>query len=347
MNENFFSICIPVYNAEKYIGECLDAILNQTYKNFEVLVVDDGSKDLSLNKCLFYKRNYSQIKVFSKKNEGQLATREFAFEKASGNIILCVDADDFLEVDALQKLNFYFNNNDCDCIYFNYQRFFNGKKITKGIPQITKNEIISSKEIFYKKICLANCYNAMWRKAFKKSFMPPKKLIEFYKIRSGEDLVHTLYIHKNMKNILFITDILYNYRINSLSITNSNNFSNYQTGNSVALFVYDFLKKENVFSEDDWEKYKNYCAKIFCSHIIMISNFHCSFSKKRNLLKKEWESLYYNEFMKKTKADDFFINLILILYRKKMFVVTVLLSYFVNVFLFFRKYVFNLKNTRL
>lgn len=90
------SIIIPVYNVEKYISYCLESILSQTFKNFEVIVINDGSIDKSLDICLDYEKKDNRIKVFSQKNQGQGKARNFGVSKATGDYLMFVDSDDYL-----------------------------------------------------------------------------------------------------------------------------------------------------------------------------------------------------------------------------------------------------------
>lgn len=92
----FISVIVPVYNAEKYLKTCLDSLISQTYTNFEVLCVDDGSTDHSLDILRFYEKKDNRIKVFIQENAGPAAARNKALQYASGNYISFVDADDYL-----------------------------------------------------------------------------------------------------------------------------------------------------------------------------------------------------------------------------------------------------------
>lgn len=98
------SIIVPVFNAEPYLRQCLDSILNQSYKDFEVLVIDDGSTDSSLSICKKYAERDNRFKVFHKANTGVSATRAFGIEHASGEYSIHVDPDDWISPDHLQML---------------------------------------------------------------------------------------------------------------------------------------------------------------------------------------------------------------------------------------------------
>ena len=96
------SILIPLYNAEKYLSECLDSVINQTYKNLEIIIVDDGSKDNSLAIAKDYEKRYKHIKVYSQQNSGASAARNKAFSHAKGEYIQYIDADDLLHPDKIR-----------------------------------------------------------------------------------------------------------------------------------------------------------------------------------------------------------------------------------------------------
>ena len=91
-----FSICIPVYNAERYIVDCIKSVICQTYKNWELVIIDDGSTDKSLSLCSEFEREDSRITVFSQENIGQIRTRLRALSKISGDYTIFLDSDDML-----------------------------------------------------------------------------------------------------------------------------------------------------------------------------------------------------------------------------------------------------------
>ena len=98
------SVLVPVYNVEKYLSKCLDSIVNQTYKNIEIIIINDGSTDSSLEIASFYASKYDFIKVFSYDNAGISKTRNRALEQASGDYYLFVDSDDYIDLDMIEKM---------------------------------------------------------------------------------------------------------------------------------------------------------------------------------------------------------------------------------------------------
>ena len=103
MNEKI-SVIVPVYNVEKYLEKCVKSILNQTYSNFEILLINDGSTDNSDIICDKIKNLDDRIKVFHRENSGVSATRNFGLENSTGNLITFIDSDDFIKEDMLEIL---------------------------------------------------------------------------------------------------------------------------------------------------------------------------------------------------------------------------------------------------
>ena len=97
------SVVVPVYNAEKYLDKCIQSIINQKYSNLEIILVDDGSKDNSLELCKKYAESDKRIKVIHKENEGVSTARNSGIEVASGDFIAFIDSDDYIDE------NMYFN----------------------------------------------------------------------------------------------------------------------------------------------------------------------------------------------------------------------------------------------
>lgn len=115
------SIIVPVYNVESYINKCVDSILKQTYENIEIILVDDGSMDLSGNICDEYLKKDNRVKVIHKKNGGLSSARNKGIENATGEFYMFIDSDDYIEENMVERMYFSLINNKCDicvCEYF-------------------------------------------------------------------------------------------------------------------------------------------------------------------------------------------------------------------------------------
>lgn len=126
-----FSIIVPVYNVERYLSRCIESLINQTYSNIEILLIDDGSSDQSPEICDEYSKKYGNIVVYHKKNGGLSDARNYGLERASGEYILFVDSDDYINKDSCQSFYSYLKEHDkhrIDIVSGNIVRLEESKK---------------------------------------------------------------------------------------------------------------------------------------------------------------------------------------------------------------------------
>ena len=132
MNENpLVSIVIPVYNTEKFLAQCVLSITKQTYRNLEIILIEDGSTDTSGVLCDQLAADDERICVFHRQNGGVAAARNLGIDKASGKYVLFLDADDWLDMDAIGSLVAYAEDNKVEVVKFNYVREFKDKQLVK------------------------------------------------------------------------------------------------------------------------------------------------------------------------------------------------------------------------
>ena len=120
----FISFLVPVYNTEKYLGRCLDSLLQQTGCDFEIVLLDDGSTDQSGVICDRYAAEYPHIvRVIHKENEGLLMTRRRGFAEAKGDWFICVDSDDYVAPDLLAEVVSTIQSTNADMVMYNFEYF--------------------------------------------------------------------------------------------------------------------------------------------------------------------------------------------------------------------------------
>ena len=212
--KNKISVIIPVYNCEKTIKRCIDSIIQQDYTNFEILLIDDGSKDGSAEICKCYQKNDNRIKYYFKKNSGPSATRNYGLNKAVGEYIIFIDSDDFIE----KKMFSILINNVSDkvdvvrCLYYTFDGFNKKKFFYKG-----PFGVFSSKSIIEDHMLNSILWNPVWGQLIRKSFAVNIKFNE--NIRIGEDLLYNFNLYNTTNNICIINEHLYTYYYNKNSIT--------------------------------------------------------------------------------------------------------------------------------
>lgn len=292
-----FSVLVPVYNAEEYLDACVQSVLRQTYQNFELILVNDGSKDKSGEICDKYAQEHSNITGYHKENAGQLHTREYAIKRATGDYYVFLDADDTLRENALETIHRKISEYNCDCVIYQLERVWEGKVL---VPAAAFSDIcITDKRELYKKCLLSASYNSMCRKAVKASvFDEEVDYSRDYSIRYGEDLIQTLTVLKNSNVVVFIDDVLYNYRVNPQSIMHSIDYENIGYFEfSEYLRVLDFLEKENIWEKEDYDQLRNYCVWLLCTKLLEFCRHRLPFGKKRKIIKRIRMTDFYKRFL--------------------------------------------------
>ena len=208
------SIIVPIYNSSKYLDRCIKSIINQTYKNIEILLVDDGSTDDSFDKCNKYKNKDKRIKIYTKENEGVSATRNFGISKATGKYFSFVDSDDYIEknyIEVLYKGLTKYNSKICLGGYRTI--YLNGKIENKSSSkeyQSNKKEALT-KLLYVDGVDVSPCSKLYDISLFKNIKYPVNRLFE--------DTATTYKIIDQCDNIAVCDYPIYNYCIRSKSIT--------------------------------------------------------------------------------------------------------------------------------
>ena len=213
MNNPLISIIIPVYNSEKYLKECLDSIINQTYNNLEIIIIDDESSDNTID--IINKYNDSRIKIYRKNNEGVSEARNLGLSKVTGDYILFIDSDDYLSNnDVISNLVGNINNNDL--IRFNNSKLINNELINEDIS-LFKDEYKSGEDFLLDALNNNKKYSwYLWQYLYKKELWDG---IRFPKGKIFEDTSTIYQVILKANNIKVIKDNYYVYRYNSVSLS--------------------------------------------------------------------------------------------------------------------------------
>lgn len=221
MENDLISIIVPVYNVENYIKDCINSIVRQSYKNIEIILIDDGSTDNSGKICDYYGGKDKRIKVIHKKNEGVSVARNMGIEESKGKYITFVDSDDFIDESYVENLY-------AQCIYKNVDLSICGINDIFGEREIIKtsveySKILDSKEAM-KELLNEKYYNSViWAKMYKKNLFNNVKFNKNMKIAEDLDVLYRIIDKCNFINI-DTSKKLYYYRIreNSASTVNYN-----------------------------------------------------------------------------------------------------------------------------
>lgn len=219
------SFIIPVYNVEKYLEQCVKSIINQTYKNIEIILVNDGSTDNSPKICEQLKKEDERILVLHKKNGGLSETRNLGLTHASGDYVVFIDSDDYwISESSLEALEKHLEENKpCDFIGFNCSYFYqHSKRYTKWTPYDKKLEKkISGDKALPILVSSGTVPMSACLKIIRRRLLIEKEIL-FKQGIISEDIPWFINLLEQAKNCLFINDYIYAYRQNVTgSITKS------------------------------------------------------------------------------------------------------------------------------
>lgn len=212
--EKIISVIVPIYNSEKYLNKCIDSILNQSYKNFELILIDDGSKDNSLSICNKYAALDSRVKVHHKENEGIAKTRNYGLQVACGEYITFVDSDDYVDNNFLKLLFEAIEENHCELSICSFARFMDSKIIHNNTEE---SRVVDKSDLELLFFTDSNIGKANWNKLYKARLLGN---MQFPDICLGEDYVFNFEYLKKVKKVAIINNELYYYRITPASLSN-------------------------------------------------------------------------------------------------------------------------------
>jgi glycosyltransferase involved in cell wall biosynthesis len=244
------SIIIPVYNVEKYLTECIDSVISQTYNNLEIVLVDDGSTDLSSDLCDKLALNDCRIKVIHKDNEGLNMARKTGYENSSGTWILFVDSDDILRQQAVEIIYDSVKKHGVDLAIGGYRRFETNKNtVDHSIILYPEMILEKNKQKYIHQLVTRSGYeNVLMETAWMKLFS--RKIIDavdwdYSNYRANEDEFMAIQYYPILTNgVVIVPEDLYYYRQNDNSITRSKFYNSFE-GKNISKFktIEDLYRK--------------------------------------------------------------------------------------------------------
>lgn len=305
----FFSIITPVYNAEKYIEKCIESIQDQTFSNFELLLVNDGSSDNSGELCDSYAVKDSRIQVFHKRNGGVSSARNFALDKAKGKYIIFLDSDDYFTLNALDVCKDIITKNTLDILQFSLQGVLsNGTPSDNTTIRQDTTETLLPDEYLGKgqlQVCAGGS-------CIRRSIIEDYGIRFDEKIKLAEDQLFIISSILHSKRIKYEDIVLYNYLDNPESATHINKSKD--VTNSIKALE-DFIK-DNPLSNDILNR--------------QILNFVCILLRNRDMSTNEISKIVKNKSFKYSKrlriGEKFFCILSKITFGGACFMTRILFS---------------------
>ena len=310
------SIVIPVYNVEKYIDECMNSAINQTLKEIEIIAINDGSTDSSLEKLKYYEQKYDFVKIINQENKGVSRARNLGLEAAKGEFIYFLDSDDYIELDSIEYCYNIAKKNSLDILTFDAKSFedseYKGKKLIEDYDRSRKlKSIVMKGEDFYNYAKKYRGYTTpIWLNLYRRSFLIDNKLY-FYEGIIHEDELHTFKSILLASAVMYIPKQFFNRRVRSNSIMTSKiTYKNAHSMYIVSEEAYKFYNK-NINKFDEKTKiniienirffYKStlmYCDNMD-ENLNLKDNFRnkiiCCLNKNEELLDKKINLQIYNK----------------------------------------------------
>lgn len=258
MNSPSISVIIPVYNQEKYVGKCIRSVLGQSFLDFEIIIVNDGSTDKSLSICQKYAKKDARISIVNKENEGIAQARKDGFLKSKGDYICFLDSDDYLAKEALATLIKIATENTVELIIGKYDRVWDNWKFVnkKSMSYYDADRLIAQHEVmsFMMRSDKQNSSAAyvVWGRLIKKDViqkaMADNSLLFPPKNNRLEDMFFILSISPYLKNIWLTNQTIIHYR-----------YGGYTTYGYINLQYYDVY----------FDKKYDYCQKYGCEESLI------------------------------------------------------------------------------
>lgn len=314
--ERKFYILVPVYKVEKFIDACIHSVQAQTYGNFRLILVDDGTPDRSGQICDSYAQKDPRITVIHKENGGQNSARNAAIdlmlqEAEEEDFAIFLDSDDAIKPNTLQILNDTIEKDHCDMVVYGFERVFEGKVLSRGSKSFLGR--IRSKRELYQTVFTNSEYNALWRKATSKKLIG--KMREGYEnkydyIRLGEDLLQSIWLYKHCECAVFIPDDLYLYTYNPESVSSNRAASKDFLDSTVRRVVMEFLEQEPQWTQEDMDAYLRFCRKLVVNRLLQIEAVRTGKQEKICLFARIKEDAYYQKILQTATEKDTFLNLL-------------------------------------
>lgn len=295
----FFSVIVLAYRVGPYLSECLDSILNQTFQDYEIILVNPPSDDQTDNICEIYQKRDKRINVIKCDNQGQLINRLMGYSIAKGDYLLCVDGDDWWKPITLETIYTAIQSISCDWIIFGYEKIKNGRNIGSEL-HIFQNMALfegEDKKKIYEKLIQGEKLNSAWTKVMSRELFlkTNHNYEEFSSVRKGEDLLYCLYVADAAEKILYLDVALYCYRQRSDSVVRTFSLREITDRTIIAKQIEIMMRKWHM---DTIDYYNILCRSMeifFIQEIFRCSTSSASYKEKMAVFAQIRDSSFYRK----------------------------------------------------
>lgn len=313
------SIIIPVFKVEKYLNRCIESVVRQTYKNLEIILVDDGSPDNSPKLCDEWAKKDSRIKVIHKENGGVSSARNVGLKNVLGDYIAFVDSDDWIEETMCEKLIEHATKTDADMTFFKFRRVYENGKVFENKEVALERVKCKDIKVFFTSVTdkhgnYLDVMGSACRILFKKDIATAHKFSE--KLKHGEDLFFVLNCLEKANKVEILDEVLYNYYYNDQSVTTKVCENYFQNIINLCKHEKNYLKEKNLSEYEFFINHAYVCRVVskMAQQKYFVKNMK-NLCKNDDLLK---ESLNKNVYKKIRKEEKYWKSKIrnFIIYHK-------------------------------
>lgn len=292
MEQPCFSILIPVYNVEKYLRQCVESVLGQTYTDYEVILIDDGSTDHSGQICDAYGTACSRVHVYHQSNQGLMMTRKAGILQAKGQYCLFLDSDDHYAPDLLKEVAACIEKDNPDLVIFN--------KFTEYVNQTEKGAFGGERyrQVGRKEALLAfmgsNQYTSVFTKVIRRKLILPCLDSIYIPVSYAEDALQTAYFILLSERIAILDRCLYYYRIRESSLIHQKTMQRMLEILDVKQRIYELIVQNGYLTGENERRYFGNVLNDFMDGVFRINNTDFSFKNRR----KELQTLKEHGFLR-------------------------------------------------
>ncbi len=296
------SIVVPAYNVEKYIAQCLQSLVNQTYKNLEIIVVNDGSKDKTGEIIEKIAKEDNRIVYINQKNKGVAETRNVALQKVNSEFVMFVDSDDWLDLETCETVLKEATLENADMIMFGYIREYAERALPKAM--FDEEKIIFEgedvKDKLHRRIFgpineelrnpeRLNVNTTIWGKLYKTSIVKNVKFVSLQELGLCEDGYFNISVFKNVKKAVFIKKYFYHYRkvINGGSLTQNKDSNIFEKEKRFYNKLNEIIVNENLSGEYKLALDNRMAVSLIEAGITIVNSNYNVYENIKRILKSE------------------------------------------------------------
>ncbi|MCR5373649.1 MAG: glycosyltransferase [Solobacterium sp.] len=314
-----FSIICPFYNTERYLGEAIRSVIQQKYKDWELILVDDGSMDHSLSAAQQYASADSRIRVFPMAHSGTYNARMAGIAEAAGEYIVFLDSDDYLENTMLEKVSDCLAETAADAVVFNWDRCGEEQRGSFRTDDIERMEVLNGSRSILNSVFVRHSYGfTLCRTVFRRGLFENLEGYRPANQRSAEDTDLAFRLFSAAQSAVLFPVVLYHYRINPRSVTHNPTADDYAGRDMTVLRVFEGIagRYPDLFAEGTGI----HVVDSFFAYVIQVPQTTDEpYSAYRRHCASLRESTFYNRYLKGYRTGSRRLDLCSALFRHRMY----------------------------